>query len=100
MFTLDYPSYSPFMTYSTQRELRKEMYMARNTECIHDNDSNNLEICKRLINLRRELAQLLRFRYLRRLRAQASYGYEFDNVYQLLNDLIAAYKPTAVEGGA
>lgn len=46
------------MTYSTQRELRKEMYMARNTECTHDNDSNNLEICKRLINLRRELAQL------------------------------------------
>ena len=32
-FTLDMPSYSPFMTYSTQRELRKQMYMARNTIC-------------------------------------------------------------------
>lgn len=32
LFTLDYPSYSPFMTYSTQRELRKQLYMARNTE--------------------------------------------------------------------
>ena len=61
IFTLDFPVFSPFMTYSTQRELRKQMYMARNTECIHDNDANNLEICKRLINLRRELAQLLGF---------------------------------------
>lgn len=47
-FTLDYPSYSPFMTYSTQRELRKKMYMARNTVCTHDNEQNNLDICKRL----------------------------------------------------
>ena len=59
VFTLDFPSYSPFMTYSTQRELRRQLYMAKNTECIHDNTENNLEICKRLINLRRELAQLL-----------------------------------------
>ena len=59
LFTLDYPSYSPFMTYSTQRELRKQLYMARNTEGTHDNTENNLEICKRLVNLRREIAQLL-----------------------------------------
>ena len=62
VFTLDYPSYVPFMTYSTQRDLRQQMYMAKNTECIHDNDCNNLEICKRLINLRREIAQLLGFK--------------------------------------
>ena len=55
VFTLDFPSYSPFMTYSTQRELRRQMYMAKNTECIHDNSENNLDICKRLINLRRDL---------------------------------------------
>ena len=46
IFTLDYPSYSPFMTYSTRRELRREMYMQRNTMCTHDNGENNLEICK------------------------------------------------------
>ena len=40
VFTLDFPSYSPFMTYSTQRELRKQLYMAKNTECIHDNAEN------------------------------------------------------------
>ena len=59
VFTLDFPSYSPFMTYSAKRELRRQMYMAKNTECTHDNAENNIEICKRLINLRREIAQLL-----------------------------------------
>ena len=82
VFTLDYPSYSPFMTYSTQRELRKQMYMARNTICTHDNSENNLEICKRLVNLRRETAQLL--------------GYK-SSVYRLLDNLIDAYKPTAIK---
>ena len=60
--TLDQPSYGPFMTYSTQRELRRQMYIAKNQVCIHDNAENNLEICKRLINLRREIAQLLGYR--------------------------------------
>lgn len=76
IFTLDYPSYSPFMTYSTQRELRKEMYMARNTECTHDNDSNNLEICKRLINLRRT-GSAFGLQYLCRLCTQASHGKQY-----------------------
>jgi len=97
VFTLDSPSYGPFMTYSTQRELRRQMYMAKNTECIHDNEENNLEICKRLINLRRELAQLLGHKtyadYVLKHRMAANVR----NVYHLLNDLIAAYKPTAVK---
>ena len=49
VFTLDQPSYGPFMTYSTQRELRRQMYMEKNQVCIHDNAENNLKICKRLI---------------------------------------------------
>lgn len=97
IFTLDYPSYSPFLTYSTQRELRKEMYMARNTECTHDNSENNLEICKKLINLRRELAQLLGFDTFADYVLKHRMATNIENVYQLLNDLIAAYKPTAIK---
>jgi peptidyl-dipeptidase Dcp len=97
VFTLDMPSYSPFMTYSTQRELRRQMYMARNTVCTHDNTENNLEICKRLVNLRREIAQLLGYKtyadyVLKRRMASNTRG-----VYRLLNDLIDAYKPAAVK---
>ena len=97
VFTLDFPSYSPFMTYSTQRELRKEMYMAKNTECIHDNDCNNLEICKRLINLRREIAQLLGFKTYADYVLKNRMAGNVKSVYKLLNDLIDAYKPAAKE---
>ena len=95
LFTLDTPSYSPFMTYSTQRELRKQLYMARNTVCTHPNAENNLDICKRLVNLRREIAQLLGYKtyadYVLKRRMASSAR----NVYRLLDDLIDAYKPTA-----
>lgn len=97
VFTLDYPSYSPFMTYSTQRDLREQMFMARNTECTHDNDANNLEICKRLVNLRRELAQLLGFETYADYVLKHRMASNVENVYKLLNDLIDAYKPTAIK---
>ena len=97
VFTLDTPSYSPFMTYSIQRELRRQMYMAKNTECIHNNTENNLEICKRLINLRRELAQLLGHKTYADYVLKHRMAGNVRNVYKLLNDLIAAYKPTAIK---
>ena len=96
VFTLDMPSYSPFMTYSTQRELRKQMYMARNTECTHDNSENNLDICKRLINLRREIAQLLGYKTYADYVLKRRMASKPRNVYRLLDDLIEAYKPTAL----
>lgn len=95
VFTLDYPSYSPFMTYSTQRELRKQLYMMRNTICTHSNDENNINICRRIVNLRREIAQLLGFNtyadYVLKNRMASNEA----NVYKLLNDLISAYMPIA-----
>ena len=95
LFTLDSPSYGPFMTYSTQRELRRKMYMEKNQVCIHDNAENNLEICKRLINLRRELAQLLGYKtYADYVLCHRMAG-TVRNVYKLLNNLIDAYMPTA-----
>ena len=97
LFTLDMPSYSPFMTYSTQRELRKQMYLARNTECTHDNSENNIEICKRLINLRREIAQLLGYKTYADYVLKHRMASNVRNVYRLLDDLIDAYKPTAIK---
>lgn len=97
VFTLDAPSYGPFMMYSTQRELRKELYMARNTLCIKDNDTNNLELCKHLINLRREMAQLLGYDTFADYVMKHRMATKVENVYKLLNDLIEAYKPKAIE---
>ena len=95
LFNLDYPSYSPFMTHSTQRELRKKMFMARGTEGTHNNENNNLDICKRLINLRRELAQLLGYDTYADYVLKYRIASNVNNVYKLLNDLIDAYKPAA-----
>ena len=97
VFTLDAPSYGPFMMYSTQRELRKDLYMARNTLCIKDNDTNNLELCKRLVNLRREMAQLLGYDTFANYVMKHRMATTVENVYKLLNDLIEAYKPTAIK---
>ena len=97
IFTLDAPSYGPFMMYSKQRELRKDLYMARNTLCIKDNDTNNLELCKRLINLRREMAQLLGYDTFADYVMKHRMATKVENVYKLLNDLIEAYKPKAIE---
>jgi len=93
--TLQAPSFVPFMKYSQHRELRKQLYMAYNTLCTHDNEYNNLDIVKKLVNLRMERAQLLGFEtaadyVLTRRMAENS-----DNVYQLLNRLLDAYTPTA-----
>lgn len=95
IFTLQSPSYGPFMTYSTQRALRKKMFMAYNTRGIRNNKSNNIEICKRMVNLRRELAQMMGHKtyadYVMRYRMAKNVR----NVNKLLDQLIKAYKPTA-----
>lgn len=95
VFTLDFPSYSPFMTYADNRELREQMYMARNTVCTHANPENNLDICKRLVNLRREIAQLLGSKTYAAYVLKNRMAGNAKNVYKLLDDLIDAYKPTA-----
>ena len=97
VFTLDYPSYSPFMTYSTQRELRQQLYMARNTVGTHNNSENNLDICKRLVNLRREIAQLLGYKTYADYVLKRRMASNSRNVYRLLDQLIDAYKPTAIK---
>lgn len=97
VFTLDMPSYSPFITYCKDRELRKKIYMARNTICTKDNKENNFDVCKQLVNVRREMAQLLGYKtyadYVMKYRMAA----KVENVYKMLNDLIEAYKPTAIK---
>ena len=95
LFTLDMPSYSPFMTYSTERELRRQMYMARNTVCMQKNSEDNIEVCQRLINLRREMAQLLGYPTYADYVLKHRMATNVANAYNLLDSLVDAYKPTA-----
>lgn len=100
VFTLDAPSYGPFMTYSDRRELRRELYMAHSTLCIKDNEENNLEICRRLINLRRQTAQLLGYETYADYVMKHRMAESVNNVYKLLDNLIEAYKPAAIAESA
>ena len=96
VITLDSPSYGPFMKYSTRRELRRQLYMAHNTICTHDNENNNLAICKRIVNLRREIAQLLGYPTYADYVLKRRMATNKRNVYRLLDQLIEAYKPAAI----
>lgn len=97
VFTLQSPSYGPFMTYCDNATLRQQMYMAYNTMCMHDNKHNNLEICRKLVNLRQEEAQLLGYATYADYVLEHRMAETADNVHNLLNQLLEAYKPKAIE---
>src|SRR5690606_6554049 len=58
-FTLQIPSYLPFMTYAENRDLRKELYMAYSRKAFQDNEYNNEKNVMRIAELRLERANLL-----------------------------------------
>ena len=58
VFTLDYPSYGPFMKFSEKRELRKQVYMAYNTRCV-GGGFDNMETVKKIVGLRIAMSELL-----------------------------------------
>lgn len=97
VFTLDSPSYGPFMQHSTRRDLRREMYMAKNTECCHGGKTDNRQLCQKLVNMRREIAQLLGYDTYADYVLERRMATSVKNVYNLFDQLIDAYKPTAVE---
>ena len=97
VFTLQAPSYSPFLTYSARRELREKMYKAYNTLCTHANENNNVAIVGKIVNLHREMAQLLGYDTYADYALTRRMAEKKEHVYQLLNQLIEAYMPTARE---
>ena len=93
--TLQIPSFSPFMKYSTNRELRKELYTAYHTQCTHDNEFNNLDLVKTLVNLRLRRAQLLGYPCVADFVLTRRMAENSERVYHLINQLLNAYAPTA-----
>lgn len=95
LFTLHAPSYNPFLQYCENRELRKQMYMARNTICTHDNAYNNKENVRKIVNLRREIAQLLGYKNWAEYVLKRRMAEDIEHVDELLGKLLDAYLPTA-----
>lgn len=59
VFTLQYPSYVPFMQYADNRDLREQMYRAYNSKAYHGNERDNRQNIKRITELRLQLANIL-----------------------------------------
>lgn len=59
VITLDYPSYVPFMTYAENRELRKELAIAFGSRAFKNDELDNQQNVKDIVNLRHRRAQLL-----------------------------------------
>ena len=57
-FTLDAPSYSPFLKYSEVRNLRKDMWTAYNTRAI-GGEFDNTDVVKKIVDLRIRIANIL-----------------------------------------
>lgn len=95
LFTLHAPSYSPFMTYADNRDLRQKLYMAYNTLCSKGNDTDNQDIVKQIANTRIEVAQLLGYKNHAAYQLEERMAENSEAVYHLLQQLIDAYMPAA-----
>jgi peptidyl-dipeptidase Dcp len=95
VFTMDAPSYAPFMKYADNRDLRKELYMAYSAKCTHDNEYNTEDIVRRIVNTRMEIAQLLGYDNYAEYTLKKRMAEKSEAVYGLLDQLLEAYTPHA-----
>jgi peptidyl-dipeptidase Dcp len=95
VFTMDAPSYVPFMKYADNRDLRQELYMVYNTKCTHDDDYDTEDIVRQIVNTRMELAQLLGFNHYAEYTLKKRMAEKSEAVYSLLDQLLEAYAPHA-----
>lgn len=95
IFTLDYPSYLPFVTYAKNRELRKEIAIANGKKGFQDNDFNNEENVLKIVKLRNERAQLLGYATHAAFVLEERMAQNPENVLNFLNELLEKAKPAA-----
>jgi len=95
IFTLDYPSYLPFVTYAKNRELRKEIAIANGKKGFQNNDYNNEEIVLKIVKLRNQRAQLLGYKNHAVFVLEERMAQNPEKVLSFLNDLLVKAKPAA-----
>ncbi|WP_119793077.1 M3 family metallopeptidase [Flavobacterium anhuiense] len=95
IFTLDHPSYVPFLTYADNRELRKKMAIAFGAKGFQKNEFNNEEIVLKIAKLRHERANLLGYKTHAHFVLEERMAESPEKVFSFLNDLLAKAKPAA-----
>lgn len=95
IFTLDFPSYLPFVTYVENRELRKEIAIAAGKKSFQDNEFDNKENVKRIVELRHKRANLLGYQSHSHFVLEERMAQNPSTVQSFLNDLLQKAKPAA-----
>lgn len=95
IFTLDHPSYIPFLTYADNRELRKKMAIAFGAKAFQNNEFNNEENVLKIAKLRHERANLLGYKTHAHFVLEERMAESPEKVFSFLNDLLAKAKPAA-----
>lgn len=95
IFTLDMPSYLPFMTYADNRELRKELAIAAGKKAFQNNQYDNQNNVKDIVRLRHERANLLGYASHAHFVLEERMAQNPEKVKSFLNDLLEKAKPAA-----
>ena len=97
IFTLDHPSYVPFMTYADNRELRKKLAIAFGARGFQNNEFDNQEIVLKIAKLRFERAQLLGYTTHAHFVLEERMAQSPEKVLSFSNDLLSKAKPAALK---
>ena len=95
IFTLDYPSYIPFLTYADSRELRKKMAIAAGKKAFQNNDFNNEKNVLDIVKLRYQRANLLGYKSHAHFVLEERMAETPENVIEFSNTLLKKAKPAA-----
>ena len=97
VFTLDYPSYIPFLTYIDNRELRKKMAIAAGKKGFQDNSFNNEGVVLEIVNLRHQRANLLSYKTHAHFVLEERMAETPKNVIAFSDNLLEKAKPAAIK---
>jgi len=95
VFTLDYPSYIPFLTYADNRELRKKMALAFGAKAFQNNEHDNQQIILDLVKSRHKRANLLGYKTHSDFVLEERMAESPENVSVFLEDLLPKATPAA-----
>lgn len=96
MINLSAPSYVPFVRYSDRRDLREKLYREYMSVGSKGDEYDNRENIKKIVNIRLEIAKLMGHKNYAEYVLEHKMAKKPENVYKLLNQLLDAYKPVAI----
>lgn len=94
VITLDYPSFGPFMKFSADRKLRKEVYMAYMTRAV-GGEFDNTGIVRKIVDLRIRMSELLGYGTYAEYALEEKMAKTPETVETFLNELLEPSLPYA-----